>query len=415
MSDEQQKPEDMNGKPPMTAEQQLANAFAEISRLTELLKKATSMPNPEFPKLELPTPPEVAHGKPLPIISNNGTFFIPPYHPGASSGGTMDIPPAPEASPVPPPKEGKGRVMIAVPLLMVTYEFFESFLKMWTEICAASAAGKLPFEICYSFVYRTPVHMADEKLVKTAIYNKCTHILFMDDDIFDTRLDDIMKLWDAKKDMISGIMYASKFPHAMCAFRRYDTSKKVIDMPADNSIYRLYEIPCLCKVCGAGQSHWDGKHCSTCGEPQDNIIQRCDLTPFPFTLINLEVFKKIKTPWFHTTTNYPTDSWFCDRMMEAGLEVYAHMGVRLNHAGISDETRPHFMAMGMEKSKKLGGIIGLQPQEMDVHQYLLEKRMKETEEKLKTKPAIWQDAYLANPPKPDLTLLTTPYKDAMKV
>lgn len=101
-------------------------------------------------------------------------------------------------------------------------------------------------------------------------------------------------------------------------------------------------------------------------------------------------------------------------MMEAGLELYAHMGVRLNHAGVSDETRPHFMAMGMEKSKKMGGIIGLHPQEMEVHQYLLERRMKETEERLRARPMMWQDAYLTNLPGHDLTVLTTPHKDAMK-
>jgi len=396
-----------------TAEQIIVQQGAEIARLSDLLQKAISMPNPQFPTLELPKPPEVPHGKQISVINANGTFFIPPYHPGAD-GGTMDILPPKESSPIPPPPEGKGRIMIGIPLLMVTYEFFESFLKFWTMLCSASSQGKLPFEICYHFVYRTPVHMADEKLVKAAQFNKCTHILFMDDDIFDVTVDDLMKLWDAKKDMISGIMYASKFPHAMCAFRRYDPKKKVIDMPADNSMYRLYEIPCMCPKCGTGQSHWDGKHCQACGAPQDNMIQRCDLTPFPFTLIKMDVFDKIKTPWFHTSLSYPTDSWFCDRMMEAGLEIYAHMGVRLNHAGISDETREHFMAMGMAKSKKLGGIIGLHPQEMDVHQYLLERKMKETEEKLRNKLYTIGQAYEVNPPGPDLTILTTPHKDAMK-
>ena len=394
--------------------EQLAQANAEIARLTELLNKAVSMPNPQFPDLDIPKPPEVLHGKSLSIVNGNGTFFIPPYHPQAD-GGVMDIPPSKESSPVPPPKEGKGRIMIGIPLLMVTYEFFESFLKFWTALCGASSKGDLPFEICYHFVYRTPVHMADEKLVKAAQFNKCTHILFMDDDIFDVTVDDLMKLWNAKKDMISGIMYASKFPHAMCAFRRYDPKKKVIDMPADNSMYRLYEIPCLCPKCGTGQSHWDGKFCPTCGEAQDNMIQRCDLTPFPFTLIKLDVFDKIKSPWFSTTTNYPTDSWFCDRMMEAGLELHAHMGVRLNHAGISDETRPHFMAMGMEKSKKLGGIINMPQQDMDVHQYLLERKMKETEEKIRTKLVTLGEAYVVNEASKDLTLMTTPHKDAMKV
>jgi hypothetical protein len=73
------------------------------------------------------------------------------------------------------------------------------------------------------------------------------------------------------------------------------------------------------------------------------------------------------------------------------------------------------MAMGMEKAKKLNGIIGLHPQEMDVHQYLLERKMKETEERIRTKPLVLGNAYTVNEQGPDLTLMTTPYKDAMKV
>jgi hypothetical protein len=238
----------------------------------------------------------------------------------------------------------------------------------------------------------------------------------MDDDIFDVTIADLMALWDANKDFISGIMHASKFPHAMCAFRRYfPNERKVTDMPSDNQIYRLYEVPCLCKKCGAGQSHWDGKFCNVCGEAQDNIIQRVDLVPFPFTLIRTSVFDRIKTPWFHTTEQYPTDSWFCDRCMEAGIEIFAHMGVRLNHAGITDETKPHFTAMGMEKAKKQGGIIGITPDEMNLHQYLLESKMKETEGMLRARPLIVGQCYTVNEPKEDLTLTTVPYKDAMKV
>jgi hypothetical protein len=102
-------------------------------------------------------------------------------------------------------------------------------------------------------------------------------------------------------------------------------------------------------------------------------------------------------------------------MMEAGLEIYAHMGVRLNHAGISDETRPFFMQMGMEKSRKMQAVVGLTPNEMDVHQYLLERKMKETEEKVRTRPQVIHDAYVQTSGNQDLTLMTTPYKDAIKV
>jgi hypothetical protein len=402
--------------PELTNEEQIKRLLEENARLDALLRKAITMPNPDFPKLEMPPAPVVPHTNPIQITHDNGMYTIPSWQVEAHSGARVEIDPPKESSPVPPPKEGKGRIMIGVPILMVSWEFFESFLKFWTALCSASAQGKLPFEVCYHFVYRTPVHTADTKLVKAAQFNKCTHILFMDDDIFDVTIEDLMKLWEAKKEFISGIMYASKFPHAMCAFRRYDpVNRKVIDQPTDNSLYRLYEVPCLCPKCGAGQTHWDGKFCPECGTETDNMILRVDLVPFPFTLIDLKVFDRIKTPWFHTTEQYPTDSWFCDRCMEAGIEIFAHMGVRLNHAGITDETRPHFMAMGAEKSKKAGGIIGLHPQDMAVHQYLLDSHMRATEEKLRHRPIILGEAYAINEPKEELTILTTPYKDAMKV
>lgn len=329
---------------------------------------------PVWPKVEMPESPNVAHNK------TDG--YLP------NCEGQVELPLDVSASPVPAPAPGKIRILIGVPILAITYEFFESFLRFWTELVTSKDQR---YELGYAFAYRKPVHMAEESLVNIAQYNKCTHILFMDDDIYDVTKSDLDKLVDADKDFISGVMHASKFPHAMCVFRRYNPERKVIDMPVDNSMYRLYEVPCTCPKCKTGLSHWDIRHCPACGEPQNQLIQQADLTPFPFTLIKLSIFDKLKKPWFHCTTKYPSDSWFADRLIEAGMTEYAHMGVRLNHAGITDETKPHFMNMGMIKAKKSKGIVELTPEQMDMHQHLLITKMKETEEKQKQKPAFTSD------------------------
>lgn len=358
------------------------------NRLTEVMPK---VPAPVYPVTDMPEPPKT--GLPAP---ENGQFV--------NGEGVIEGMPDPSKSPIPMPPDGKLRIMIAVPMLAVSYEFFESFLRFWTMLCVSRDPR---YEITYHFAYRKPVHMAEEYLVKTALFNKCTHILLMDDDIFDITVEDLHKLIEAKKEFISGVMSASKFPHAMCVFRRYDRTKRVVDMPADTSMYRLYEVPATCPSCNMQQSHWDVKFCPACGDEIDITIQPCDLTPFPFTLIDLKVFDKVKQPWFHCTNGYPTDSWFCDRLLEAGIQPYAHMLVRLNHAGVTEETKPHFMAMGMAKMQKTKAVVHLSPDQMEIHQNLLMSRMKEVEESIKPKPPVISEGALKeNPVKPDLTLVT---------
>lgn len=328
------------------------------------------LPEPVWPKLEMPEPPKggMPEDKGIPDCE-----------------GFVNQMPDVAKSPVIPPKEGVARIMIAIPLLAITYEFFESFLKFWTELVVSRDPR---YEVSYHIAYRKPVHMAEEYLVSVAMYNKCTHILFMDDDIYDIKKSDLDKLFEADKDVIGGVMHASKFPHAMCVFRRFNTDRKVVDMPVDNSMFRLYEVPCTCPKCGLGQTHWDAKFCPSCGQTLDNLIQQADLIPFAFTLMKLSVFDKIKKPWFHCTNKYPTDSWFADRVLEAGLKEYGHMGVRLNHAGITDATKPYYAQMGLIKAQQLNAVVTLEPQQMEAHQRLLLAKMEETEAKLKPKPVV---------------------------
>lgn len=330
------------------------------------------LPTPDFPKMEMPESPKANRPEGAPIMGCEGQINETAVYDGVS--------------PVLPPDDGRPRIMIGIPVLTFSYEFVISFLKFWTALCnMPDVNGKKPYQVGYHFVHRKPVHMAELELVKIAKWNKCTHILLMDDDIYDVTVEDLKKLVEADKPVVGGVMYASGFPYSMCVFRRYDTTKKVIDMPTDNSMFRLYEVPCTCNKCGFGMSHWDAIYCPMCGHENNNILQKADLIPFPFTLIKMDVFDKLKRPWFHCTDGYPTDSWFCDRCHEAGIPVYAHMGVRLNHRGITDVTRPYMIERDMAEKKATnnGGLVNITPEEMSKHQYLMHRKMIEAEDKCK--------------------------------
>lgn len=251
------------------------------------------------------------------------------------------------------------KILIGVPILMWTHEFAISFMEFWTELML-SLDRKI--QVGYEFKYRRPVHLAEEELAQLALDTGCTHLLLMDDDIYGMKPSDLYKLIDADKDVIGGIMHASAFPHAMCAFRRYDAKTKVADQPILKGSLRLYEIP----------------------PDQRKGIQKADLIPFAFTLIKTKVFKKLKKPWFIGHSKAPTDSWFADSVLDAKLQYYAHFDVWTNHRGVTRENRHLWFQMGLiEKQKSGKGVIQLTPEDMAKHELMMQTRMKEAEDKAK--------------------------------
>lgn len=254
------------------------------------------------------------------------------------------------------------KILIGVPILAWTHEFAQSFLSFWTELMTFKHKGR-KFHVGYQFVYRVPVHKAEEQLAQLAVDSGCTHLLLMDDDIYDITVGDFLKLLDADKDVVGGIMHASGFPYSMCAFRRYDAKTKVADQPILKGPARLYEIP-----------------------PQNRVgLQKVDLIPFGFTLIKTGVFKDMKKPWFSSDNQAPTDSWFADRMLSKKREYFAHFDVWLNHRGVTRETQPHWVQMGLIKARLAGGnhAITITPEEMRRHEAMMTIKLAEAEAKLK--------------------------------
>jgi hypothetical protein len=252
------------------------------------------------------------------------------------------------------------KILIGVPILAWTHEFATSFLSFWTDLMTCHYKG-VRFHVAYEFAYRRPVHMAEEELAQKAIDSGCTHLLLMDDDIYDVTSKDFVTLLQADKDVVGGIMHASGFPYAMCAFRRYDTNTAVADQPILKGPARLYEIPL-----------------------DDRVgLQKVDLIPFAFTLIKTDVFKKLKKPWFTCNTQAPTDSWFADSLLNAKLEYYAHFDVWLNHRGVHKDNQGLWAQMGMIEARRKGSasVVELTPEDMKRHELMMRVRLEEAEKK----------------------------------
>jgi hypothetical protein len=199
----------------------------------------------------------------------------------------------------------------------------------------------------------------------------------MDDDIYGVKAKDLLTLLNADKDVIGGIMHTGGFPHAMCAFRRYDTSVAVADQPIQTGPARLYELP----------------------HDQRFGIQKVDLIPFAFTLIKMSVFSKIAKPWFECNAQAPTDSWFADKILTSGLEYYAHFGVWLNHRGITRDNQPLYVQMGIQEQQRQASnqIVYLTPEEMKMHEIVMTEKLRVAEEDIKKK-AVESQAFFSKSP-----------------
>lgn len=254
------------------------------------------------------------------------------------------------------------KILIGVPILAWTHEFATSFLSFWTDLMTFKQEG-VKFHVGYEFMYRKPVHMAEEALAEHAINTGCSHLLLMDDDIYDITAKDLVTLLLANKDVVSGIMHASGFPYAMCAFRRYNLDTAVADQPILKGPARLYEIP----------------------PDQRNGLQKVDLVPFCFTLIKTEVFSKLRKPWFTCNTQAPTDSWFADTLLAKGLEYYAHFDVWLNHRGVTRHNVQKWVELGMIDSqvKNAGNVVVLSPDDMKRHEVTMRMKLEEAEKEAK--------------------------------
>ena len=170
-------------------------------------------------------------------------------------------------------------------------------------------------EYGFCFPYRKTIHKAENQIIKTALTNKFTHILRMDDDVWGINPGDVIKLIEADKDFISAVMFVRGFPYSRCAFVKA------------NPEWTLEE----CERRGR----------DTLREAEGDGVVPVDLTAFPFTLFKIEIFTKLKWPFFDEKLAYSPDAQFCDKCKEIGVQPYAHMDIQINHQEVTPWNRLH--------------------------------------------------------------------------
>ena|SRR3990167_5781 len=145
------------------------------------------------------------------------------------------------------------------------------------------------------------LHWNREELVKAAKRLNATHILFVDDDMVFEK-DAASRLLARGKDIVGVHYNCRKFPPTTTV-------------------------------------HMDEKKKKRIKRDNPSGFTTCDAVGTGFLLINLDIFKKLKEPWFFWKTNEQgevvegEDYWFCRIAKEAGFEVWVDLTIKVGHIG----------------------------------------------------------------------------------
>lgn len=203
-------------------------------------------------------------------------------------------------------------------------QWLSSFLGALNEF------AMMGWKVSTYFPYRRPIVEAENSIVSVAIASGIDYILRMDDDVWGYRPGYCKKLVDANKDYISGVIFIAGFPYSRCAFKKKDPSKNLMDI-YKNKLLELDE------VCGEG-------------------VQPCDLTATPFTLVKTKIYEKLLTPYYEIKDGVAMDSVFCQRLLDNGIQPYAHMDVLLNHRHVTPHNR-HYLYNADARALMQSGTI----------------------------------------------------------
>lgn len=145
-------------------------------------------------------------------------------------------------------------------------------------------------------------------MVQKAIDEGCTHVLFLDDDMVFPH-DTLIRLLQAKKDIVGAVAFQRRAEHLPCTFN--------ID-PADPTL--LSAVECL-----------------------DQGLQKFDAIGSACVLIRIEVYKSIPFPWYVwgdkslgvmvKQGGLGEDLSFCIRAKQYGFQTWADTNFQITHLG----------------------------------------------------------------------------------
>jgi len=145
------------------------------------------------------------------------------------------------------------------------------------------------------------LHWNREHIVKQAIEGKCTHVLFIDSDMW-FEADAAERLLKRDKDII-GVQY------------------------------NLRQTPLTSTV-----KIWDENGKELMEEHPDGLVKVAGVAT-GFMLIKTSVFEKLTEPWFFWESDEKgevktgEDSWFCNKARKAGFDIWLDATIVMKHIG----------------------------------------------------------------------------------
>ena len=188
--------------------------------------------------------------------------------------------------------------------------------------------------IVFNLQLRKLLHMAQEACVMAALANRCSHILFVEDDTTAIPPGALRKLLDHDVDVVGAYAYARHFPHYSMIFNKM--------YPDQDKLWLSEKQP--------GVSIID----------PDGGLKEVDMVPYQFTLIKTSVFERIEAPWFFYENRCErlTDFWLADRCFEAGIKIHCDTDLIVQHDGIDGQTAGFYVQKELAKNwgnPKMGG------------------------------------------------------------
>lgn len=165
-------------------------------------------------------------------------------------------------------------------------------IKAQTVFCLVRALKDFPYDYTVFFKEGSILHSMREELAQKSLDLGCTHLLFIDSDMFFEK-DAIIKLIKRNKDII-GVNYNRR------------------------------------KINGG----------STVSNPiKKNGLSKCEAVATGFMLIKTDVFRAMEHQWFFWESDKQgkiltgEDYWFCRKAKEMGYNIYVDFTLDIKHIG----------------------------------------------------------------------------------
>lgn len=157
---------------------------------------------------------------------------------------------------------------------------------------------------------RLLTQMAREKLTEAALSNQCDYICMMDNDMLypidflECLLQDMEQRPEI--DILAPLAFMRNPPHHAVIYN--------VTEGYDSNRHSSYYINNVVK-----------------NYPRDTIVE-CDAVGFGAVLINTRILKKMKAPYFFSTTGTGEDIFFCHKAKkEAGARIFMDTRIKLGH------------------------------------------------------------------------------------